>query len=248
MRVNAQPKRRQSRKINNRVILAVALFLVFMSTCVAAWYLCKRTGDFPIRQVMVQGNLSHVDQSQIVQLVQTRLAGSFFSLQLAPVTTLLLSNPWIKQVSFRRIWPDTLVVSLAEKQALARWGQQGVITPAGAVFYPDPKTIPKDLPGLFADDAKAAVVMQELQTLDAMLKPESLFVQNLFLSNQGDWRVILSNGIDIQVGAQDVLSRFARLMRVYQKLLSIAPRPIAKIDLRYPNGFAVTYVPPSAAS
>lgn len=241
---NAQ-RRQKSWKTKRRYFLVASLLLLIAGICVSGWALRKLANGFPIRQIVVQGQLSHVAQSDVVQIVQEQLHGDFFSLTLTPVSSLLLSNPWIKQVAFRRVWPDTLVVSVTQKQALARWGDKGVMTTAGDVFYPDPKTIPKDLPDLFADDAKASLVLQQFQTLNDLLKPLSLSVWQLFLSDQDDWRVVLNNGIDIQMGARDVLPHFERLVRVYQKLLSIAPRPIAKIDLRYPNGFSVTYLPPN---
>ena len=46
--------------------------------------------------------------------------------------------PWLKRVGVRRVWPDRLVIQFEEYQPVARWGDNGLMSKEGNIFYPDP--------------------------------------------------------------------------------------------------------------
>src|SRR5206468_3912068 len=54
-----------------------------------------------------------------------RITGNFFTVNLEQVRTAFESVPWVRRASVRREWPDQLVVSLEEHEALGTWGEDG---------------------------------------------------------------------------------------------------------------------------
>ncbi|HNZ57719.1 MAG TPA: FtsQ-type POTRA domain-containing protein, partial [Methylophilaceae bacterium] len=72
---------------------------------------------FPLREVKVDGELSHVNREQVKLIVAKHLKGNFFTLDLVKARNAFEKLPWARNVSLRRRWPDTLEVVIEEHQA-----------------------------------------------------------------------------------------------------------------------------------
>ncbi len=204
------------------------------------WYYIQKPTVFPIKSIVVQGSV-HTHEEDIADVTRRFIQGGFFSLQLAGAKRQLLKDPWIMSVAFRRVWPGTLVVMLNEQQAIARWKDRGLVNQQGVIFYPDVKTINPKLPALDGPEDQVSLMLQTLQVFDQQLMPLALTIKQLQISKSGIWSVVLSNDVVVTLGRQQFISRFERLTRLYQKLVSHSKRLIAGIDCRYSNGFAVLY-------
>ncbi len=224
--------------ITSALILVVSLFAYGAAWI---WYDLQKPDEFRINHVLVRGRLTHVTPVQVAGIVQQYVTGNFFSLNVSSVKAHLLEIPWVTQVSFRRVWPHTLVTEITEQTAVARVGDRGVLNVQGKVFYPDLHSIPANLPVLSAPLDQMNHALQLFHELTAIAHSLALSIQSLTLTDDQNWTAQLSNGVVIVLGADDVLSRFQRLMRVYTKLAQTSKRSIARIDLRYSNGFAVAY-------
>src|SRR3546814_15224717 len=66
-------------------------------------------------------------------------------------------------------------------------------------------------------------------------------VRELSLDRRGSWSLLLSNGTRVMVGSQEARLRLARFARLMPNLLARNPQHLARADLRYPNGFAMTW-------
>jgi cell division protein FtsQ len=68
-----------------------------------------------------------------------------------------------------------------------------------------------------------------------------LQVTRVELSARGSWNLRLSDGMEIEVGRNDPELRLQRFARLLPRLRSRDPRVLLRADLRYTNGFALTW-------
>lgn len=224
--------------------LAVLLLLLSIGTIFAAktvWVWMQKPSSFPIKQIQIDGQLVHETTSNVQKIIQAGISGGFFSLDNTQAKAQLLAMPWISRVSFRREWPGTLQAHIHEHQAVARFGDKGVVTPKGVVFYPDVKSIPVELPLLSGPDDQVEGMLNFYQSLNELAKSVRLTITALNLNAQQSWDLTLNNQVRVVLGHLDVLKRFEQFLLVYPKILASSKKTIVLIDLRYPNGFAVQY-------
>ena len=60
---------------------------------------------------------------------------------------------------------------------------------------------------------------------------------------RGSWTLGLDNGAQVVVGRSEARARLARFVRLMPQLLAQQAQVLKLADLRYTNGFALTWVP-----
>jgi cell division protein FtsQ len=70
----------------------------------------------------------------------------------------------------------------------------------------------------------------------------------LSLEQRGAWTLTLSNGIEVELGRDQVTQRFDRFVTVYQERLASRANEVKGVDARYSNGVAVKWKPGATAS
>ena len=93
------------------------LGIVFVAGLYWGWSYLRRPTTLPFHHIRFVYPAQHIDEKQINQLAWDTLEGGFFSLRVDKLKAALLHQPWIKTVSIRREWPDTLALSIDEKHA-----------------------------------------------------------------------------------------------------------------------------------
>ncbi len=193
--------------------------------------------NVPLERVRIDGGLGHTRRELLRHTLAGELRGSFFSLDLDAVREAVESLPWITQASLRRVWPGTLVVHIEEREALARWGDDSVVSPRGEVFKPDPGTVPKGLAGLSGPLQSAPEVVKRYTWMRRRLADRGLGIARLQLSGRHAWSVQLRSGLWLHLGNRNLEQRLERFLSYFQWIA--AYDELAQIDLRYANGFAV---------
>jgi len=94
-------------------------------------YMLVHSSLFPLRQVKVEGALTHITQDQVKLIVQKHLKGNFFTLNLSRTRDAFEKLPWVRKVVIHRRWPDKIEVAIEEHQALARWGDLALVNTHG---------------------------------------------------------------------------------------------------------------------
>ena len=198
--------------------------------------------EFPLRTVIVQGELSRVTRGDIVGALQDRVKGTFFSVELDSIRVLLEGVPWVRRAEVRRGWPDRLEVRIEEHMALARWqgGEPRLINTHGEPFSAKSQA---SLP-LFAGPAGSeSEVARRYLIFRELLSPLALEPRQVLLSSRLAWQLRLSSGLTVQLGRDSdkerVEERLAKFVSVYPQTLGKSARRIDYVDLRYPNGFAL---------
>ncbi len=199
----------------------------------------KTPGRFPIKTIVIEGNLSHVSAENIQSLVQKELTGNFFTLNTSIAHQQILSMPWVAAVSFRREWPSTVSVHITEQIPIAQWGSNGLMNAEGKIFYPDINSIPANLPVFIGQSEQAKTMIDFYRTVSLLSTLLNLTVTQETLSARASWTLQFNNNMTVTLGRDQALSRFKRFVALYPKLIQADTQPITSIDLRYPNGFSV---------
>ncbi|MCY1291126.1 Cell division protein FtsQ [compost metagenome] len=208
--------------------------------------------DRPISRVSVSGELSYISQAAVQQHLAPFLGGArFFSVDLAGMRAELESMPWIAHAEVRRVWPDQVSIRLEEQLPVARWGDEALLNNQGQAFTPRELDNYESLPQLVGPQRAQEQVMQQYQMLSQMLRPLGFSIVRLELRDRGSWFLaanVSSTGerVELAIGRDHLVEKMRRFIAVYDKTLKEQIANIARIDLRYANGLAVTWRAPVA--
>lgn len=197
----------------------------------------------PLKTIQFFGEAPHVSADSLEKTV-TPLAENhgFFTIDITLIQQKLLNLPWIETVMVRKIWPDTLRITLTEHKPFAYWGEDSLMTLKGVIFKPNSLAeMPSELPKLEGPLLESNTLLQRYQRFSALLKPLDLSITFLKLSQQGSWQVTLNNGVVISLGQTDIEERFQRFVKVYVHLMEGHSKPPISIHLEYANELAVAW-------
>lgn len=195
---------------------------------------------FPISSVSLVGDRQHVPLDVMTQRIIPQAELGFFRLEVSTLQQELLALPWMQDVSVRREWPDRVVIRYAENQPIARWGDEGLISLQGDLFFPEGGLHSfKSLPLLKGPPGKAWQVWRMYLNMEQRLARDELSIRTLELAPRGAWHVSLSNGLVIVLGTEHVLDKLNRFLLCYNSTLKSDSDAIAYADLRYSSGLAL---------
>lgn len=195
--------------------------------------------DTPISHVVIAGDLQQTDRPALQAALDRTVRGNFFNANLADMAAVARRFPWVSGVEVSRQWPDAVRVRIAEKQAVARWGDDGLVSSAGEVFRPSQARGVDTLPKLIGPRTQAGYVLAEYREMDKVLRRVGLRIDRLELTGRMSWQLTLEGNIQILVDAQDTLAKLERFTLLYDRQLASDIASIARIDLRYRNGVAI---------
>lgn len=230
-------------------LLAKILFaLVAMAVLYAISLQLIKPPLFPIKEINVQAvqgakkddtKLHNIIHEQIEQLVRNEIEGNFISVNLTTVREAFVKLPWVRDARVNRKWPDGLNVILEEHQALAYWGSHALVNTYGEVFR---VTVEMDLPVFTGpNEASAYEVTQQYARFNKILAPLQQHIAEINLTQRYAWRIQLKTGTILELGRNEIEERLTRYVLVYNHSIARLNQqePLAYVDLRYPNGFAI---------
>lgn len=196
--------------------------------------------EFPLRTLRVESAFERVSRDEVLAVVQPYAAEGFFGADVSGIRRELIALPWVRAASVRRIWPDTLQVTLIEEHPVARWGEGGLVNSEGEVFHP-PRIEGEALPLLAGPESSAPQVVAFHRESQRRLDPIGLRITALTMDARRAWEMTLSNGIRLTLGSKDTERQIARFVEFYPRVLAARAAEIERVDLRYGNGFAVRW-------
>lgn len=227
-----------SKKSNPRPLRWIAAAVIVLLAALCTNLALNWVGRLPgiaLKTVNFKGRFDHLSPD-VLQTVASRVVqGNFFTGDVKTVRTEFEKLPWVRSASVRRVWPDRLEVTLEEQVPLAYWGTDALLNTHGEIFrapYNDP------LPRFAGPPGSEREVTQAYQEFSAILKPVELMPEEVVLSARRAWQVKLGNDMVLELGRVDMAERLARFVAVSKLVPELAGRR-GRIDLRYPNGFAL---------
>lgn len=204
------------------------------------YYLINPT-TLPIKQVRIEGEFRYLSTSALQELVRNKVRGGFFNIDVTSVRNAVLTEPWVRDVSVHRVWPDGLQVFVSEQTAVARWEDTGLLNKSGEFFAPEKTTFPADLPIFTGPEGAQAMMMEKYLYLQKLLQPFHVQLVELHLNDRRSWTFDLNSGLRVVIGRKDFDGRVARFIDFVPMSLGSKLYEAEQIDMRYPNGFAIRW-------
>jgi cell division protein FtsQ len=221
-------------------IIAVALVVLPVVAVLQGWIGADR---WPLRTLRVTGELKRVDEQKLRTAVLPYARNGFFAIRLEDAQAAVAKLPWVERAEVRKHWPDVVEVRIVEHRPFARWGRDKLLSEDGDLFPLAGADVPDSLPRFDVDAPAARItdVVALYNEASEMFAPEGVRVREVSLDRRGSWSLLLSNGVRVVVGSQEARLRLARFARLLPSLMAQNPQPLARADLRYTNGFALTW-------
>jgi cell division protein FtsQ len=215
--------------------------LVLAALVAGGWQLTEHVPDeiMPIDKVQIEGAFVHLSQEDIRNQLKQALTGDYFTADIEAIRNALLLLPWVQDASIRRQWPSTLQIRITEKQAVAYWSDDSLLSDRGDLFKPEQVERDMQIPHIKGPEGLHHKVWAFLVRLHAELSGLGLDVDRLVLDERRSWSMLLSNGVELQLGRNDTETRIQRFIRVFSMQNAPNIDDVEYIDLRYPNGFAL---------
>ena len=218
--------------------LAVCLLLLLVA---AGTFGLRELYARPISSVRIAGEFVNVSRQVLQQVVNEFLPSGFFELDVEAVRQAASGIPWIRRISVRRVWPDSMHVAVVERIAVARWNKVSLLEADGARFVPDETSLNEVYVDLSGPPGTEQKVLAQYARLAPVVSALNASVERLVLDKRGTWQVGLDNGLELQFGYEDDLVATGRYVALLPQILAERYDAAERIDLRYSNGFAVRW-------
>lgn len=221
---------------NPRALDAVSTVLLVLTVLFAAVMAVRQAAviGWPIAAIEVRG-AGHPDTRAGLAPALAGLSGGLFSVDLEAARRGLEGLPWVRGAMVRRVWPDTLVIELEEHVPSADWNGLAMLNSHGEAFPVKP--LP-GLPRLVGPEGMEKEVASHYAEFTRVLAGHELEIATLRVDQRRAWQITLSDGVTVDLGRDRLADRLRRLV-TYYPMVAIRMNALRRIDMRYPNGFAV---------
>jgi cell division protein FtsQ len=244
------------RLMNLTAAVLAAIGVLALVGMLALWVV--RQPVFALRSIRIEGDLAHNSVLTIRANAMPRLAGNFYTLDLAAARRAFEAVPWVRQAVVKRVWPNRLSVQLEEHRPVALWAEPShsdagdtdanaaddkLVNSHGEVFEANLGDVEDDaLPTLRGPEGSAPHMLLLLARLQPVFDTLDLRIEALELSGRGSWRVELDSGAHVELGRGDddeVIARTQVFAATLTQVTQRYQRPLQYADLRHSEGYAV---------
>ena len=129
----------------------------------------------------------------------------------------------------------TLTAELHPRLPLARWADGGLVSARGGRYAGDASA---RLPIFSGAESRTAEMAEFYGSAREILAERGMAPAQLELSESGDWRVVLENGVAVYLGREAPRARLRRFAKHYAAAAELYAR-VDSADVRYARGFAL---------
>jgi len=222
----------------------VAVGITALTVVAVATDKLLRPGAFPIKELRLRGEFDRLDPEQVRQAIIGKLGDNYFSLDLGLIEQAVEDLPWVYQATVKRSWPDGLKVRVEEQQPVARWGEDKWLNDRAQIIELDPGFQGPGMVMLSGPESVAGHVWGKYNEWKPLLATVGLEIEAMAIDERFSWvlslRMVTSmHQIQVLLGLDDLDQRLRRFVGSFPVLTRESP-PLVSVDLRYPNGLAVT--------
>ncbi len=260
MTLRALARRESERKIMRRLrfrrstLLATVTLLMLTTVAAVVADRLFLPSAFQLDQVRLEGTFEHIDPTELRNKVLTAMDGNFFAVDLEHVERAVLAMDWVYKATVRRVWPDSIHVKVREQHPAARWGRSNWLNTDGEVITLTAASDLKDLVHLDGPPQISREMLGRYRSWQAFLADSGLKIKGAKLTQRHAWILTLSPAatamsvasvseapeFEVLLGNRHIESRLQRFIHSYQTSLHAQVDALVRVDLRYPNGLAVS--------
>lgn len=221
-------------------LLAVALVVLPVVAVLNGWV---GVGHWPLTRLRATGQFERVDTALLHKTLLPYAQRGFFAVRLADAQAAVTRLPWVETAEVRKRWPDVLEVRVVEHRPFARWGRDRLLSEHGRLFPARGIVVPRGLPQFAGPESGIREVVALYNESRTLFTPIGMDVRTVELDPRGSWTIGLGNGAQVVVGRNEARARLGRFVRLLPQLLTQQAQVLARADLRYTNGFALSWTP-----
>jgi len=205
-----------------------------------------KNASLPIKYVRTEGVFQYLSKNEVKTVLQPLVMSGFFDADMQAIHTAVSTLPWVDTVTVKRIWPDAIDIKLREKKPYARWGKNSLITERGVIFTPKNIEQFQNLTVVTGPELQQVKVLEIMKGIKTALADQSMELAEFSINDRWAWKIKLANGMEILLGRNEQLKKLQRFLKTVTVLKQERIEQIAIVDLRYPNGYAVSWKPGAA--
>jgi cell division protein FtsQ len=228
-----------TKKFFQRPWLLVVLVLIALA--LGLMQLAQNSNLFPIKVVKVYGSYNNVSQENLKAIIQQQVNKGYFAVDISSIQNDVAQLPWVSRVSVTRSWPDTLTVTIKQKQAIAIWDNTALLLKNATLFYPVDTTFPPNIPSFVGPSGQQKIVIKMFDDMSKKLANSHLQITTITLSSEGVWQLTLNDKTVVMLGDNDILARLERFIEVNRQQFEAKQEMPTYVDMRYNHGLAVKW-------
>ena len=197
--------------------------------------------SYPIKYVRTEGVFQYLSKDEIKTALEPLVKTGFFDIDVQVIHNAVETLPWVESVTVRRVWPDAIDIKVKEKKPIVRWRENSLISDKGVVFTPKTLEPFADLLQVSGPEGQQLKVLEIMKGVKTALEDQSLELAEFSITDRWSWKVKAGNGLQILLGRTDQLKKLQRFLKTLTVLPQEQIDAMEIVDLRYPNGYAVSW-------
>jgi len=205
-----------------------------------------KSASLPVKYVRTEGVFQYLSKNEIKTILQPLVMTGFFDADMQAIHSAVSTLPWVDTVTVKRIWPDAIDIKVREKKPYARWGESSLITERGVIFTPKNIEQFQNLTVVTGPELQQVKVLEIMKGIKTALADRSMELAEFSVNDRWAWKIKLATGLEILLGRNEQLKKLQRFLKTLAVLKQEQVDAMAVVDLRYPNGYAVSWKPETA--
>ena len=190
---------------------------------------------FTINNIQILG-IKNIPKETVIKIVNNENKSNIFNVNLLKIYNNLKNNDWVKELYIERVLPNTIKISILEKEAIGIWQYEmsnKLITKNGEII--STANINKfkiDLPIIHGNHANknANSILKILETNKVLTKN----IWSLDYINNRRWNLHFKQGIIVLLPSKGVLKAWKEIIKL-QRSYDVLNLGLTELDLRNPN-------------
>ncbi len=207
------------------------------------WQEVKAQGAdwLPVNYIRIEGAFQYISKEKIKQVISKQVISGLYNVDVQQLRSSVKQLPWVRKATVKRIWPDVINISIKEQTAVARWGMKSLLNKNGQLFKPDNIKKFQQLPVLKGPVGSEKVLLSEMQEMSSALIKQGLELAEFHVNERRSWKLKLANKVEIRLGSNQPKKKFERFLKTFALIGEEQIKKVSRVDLRYANGYALTW-------
>lgn len=197
----------------------------------------------PIKYVRTEGVFQYLSKDEIKTALLPLVTTDFFDADMQAIHQAVAELVWVDTVTVKRVWPDAIDIKIREKRPYVRWGRQKLVSTRGEIIMPKNMEPFDNLLLLQGPEQQQLKTVEIMKGVNTALADQSMKMAEFTINDRWAWKIKLTTGLEILLGRNEQLKKLQRFLKTLDVLGQERVEQMAIVDLRYPNGYAVSWKP-----